>query len=62
MAAEKLDIAELELAELEAALSPLGVERFRAGQMYRWVYRRGLERFDGMTDCRSGCAGSSRRC
>ena len=50
MAAEKLDIAELELAELEAALSPLGVERFRAGQMYRWVYRRGLERFDGMTD------------
>ena len=50
MAAEKPDIAELELAELEATISPLGVERFHAGQMYRWVYRRGLERFDGMTD------------
>ena len=50
MAAGRIDIAELELPELEAAVSTLGVERFHARQMYRWVYRRGLERFDGMTD------------
>ena len=50
MATGKPDIAELELAELEAAVSTLGVERFHARQIYRWVYRRGLERFDGMTD------------
>ncbi len=50
MANGKLDIAELELAELESAVSTLGVERFHARQLFRWVYRRGLERFDGMTD------------
>ena len=50
MAAEKPDIAELEPAELEAAVSTLGVERFHARQIYRWIYRRGLERLDGMTD------------
>ena len=50
MGAGKPDIAELELAELETAVSTLGVERFHARQMYRWVYKRGLERFDGMTD------------
>lgn len=50
MAAQTLDIAELEPAELEAAVATLGVERFHARQMYRWVYRRGLEHFDGMTD------------
>jgi 23S rRNA (adenine2503-C2)-methyltransferase len=50
MAASKTDIAELEPAELEAVVSTLGVERFHARQMYRWIYRRGLERFNGMTD------------
>ena len=50
MAAQHPDIAELEPVELEAAISTLGVEPFHARQMYRWIYRRGLERFDGMTD------------
>ncbi|HJN45760.1 MAG: 23S rRNA (adenine(2503)-C(2))-methyltransferase RlmN [Acidobacteria bacterium] len=50
MVSGRTDIAELELTELEDAVSELGVERFHARQIYRWVYRRGLERFDGMTD------------
>ena len=50
MVAEKPDITELDPAELEAAVVTLGVERFHARQVYRWIYRRGLERFDGMTD------------
>ena len=50
MAAGTPDIAELEPAELAATVSALGVERFHAQQIYRWVYRRGLERFDRMTD------------
>ena len=44
------DLAELEPAELEALLSTLGVRAFHARQIYRWVYRRGLERVDEMTD------------
>jgi len=44
------DIAELELHELEAALGALGQPAFRARQLYRWVYRRGLADFAGMTD------------
>ena len=50
MSAGKPDIAELEPAELEAAVSALGIERFHARQIYRWVYRRGLEHVDLMTD------------
>ena len=50
MAPEKPDLAELELTELETTVSSLGVEAFHARQMYRWVYRRGLEHFEGMTD------------
>ena len=50
MVTERTDIAELELSELENTVSTLGVERFHARQMYRWVYRHGLERFGGMTD------------
>ena len=50
MAAGKPDVAELELAELETVVSTLGAERFHARQLFRWVYRRGLEQFGGMTD------------
>ena len=50
MAEAKPDLAEFEPAELETMLATLGVDRFHAQQAYRWVYRRGLEQFDGMTD------------
>ena len=44
------DMAELDLPELEAALDELGVERFHARQLYRWIYKRGITDFDRMTD------------
>jgi 23S rRNA (adenine2503-C2)-methyltransferase len=45
-----LDIAELELSELENILDERGTERFHARQLYRWIYRRGVTDFDLMTD------------
>jgi 23S rRNA (adenine2503-C2)-methyltransferase len=50
MSSSQLDLAELDLPELEAALDARGVERFHARQLYRWVYRRGVTQFDLMTD------------
>ncbi|MCY4509909.1 MAG: 23S rRNA (adenine(2503)-C(2))-methyltransferase RlmN, partial [Acidobacteria bacterium] len=44
------DLAELEPEELELTLSRLGVEPYHGRQVYRWVYRRGLEGFAGITD------------
>jgi 23S rRNA (adenine2503-C2)-methyltransferase len=45
-----MDIAELELTELEAALESRGHERYHARQLYRWIYRRGITQFEKMTD------------
>ena len=44
------DIAELEPAELDSAVAALGVEPFHARQIFRWIYRRGLNDFAQMTD------------
>jgi 23S rRNA (adenine2503-C2)-methyltransferase len=44
------DLAEMELAELEAALEAHGAERFHARQIYRWIYRRGVTDVARMTD------------
>ena len=46
----RVDLAELELAELEAALEARGWERFHARQLYRWIYRRGVSDVERMTD------------
>jgi 23S rRNA (adenine2503-C2)-methyltransferase len=45
-----VDLAELELLELEAALAARGQERFRARQLFGWIYRRGVTDVDAMTD------------
>ena len=45
-----LHIADLERPELEAALEERGYERFRARQIFRWIYRRGVTDLSGMTD------------
>jgi 23S rRNA (adenine2503-C2)-methyltransferase len=45
-----VDLAELELSELEDALESGGIKRFHARQLYRWIYRRGVTDFDLMTD------------
>ena len=44
------DIAELELAELTAALKTRGGKPFTAPQIYRWVYERGVTDFARMTN------------
>jgi 23S rRNA (adenine2503-C2)-methyltransferase len=48
--ASSVDIAELDRPALETILDQRGVERFRARQMFRWIYRRGVTTFDAMTD------------
>ena len=45
-----VDLAELELSELEDVLAARGTERFHARQLYRWIYRRGVIDFELMTD------------
>jgi len=45
-----LDVAELELAELEAWLEARGIRPFHARQIFRWIYRRGVSDFAAMTD------------
>ena len=45
-----LDIAELERSALESALEVRGLERFRARQIFRWIYRHGVTRFEEMSD------------
>lgn len=45
-----IDLAELDLAELEPALEARGVERFHARQLYRWIYKHGVTDIDRMSD------------
>ena len=45
-----LDLAELDVAELEASLAARGHERFRARQIFSWIYRRGVTDIAAMTD------------
>ena len=39
----------LSRAELEAELAPLGIERFRARQLWHWLYHRGAKSFADMS-------------
>ena len=45
-----IDLAELELHELEAALQARSIEPFHARQIYRWLHKRGVTDLDRMTD------------
>ncbi|MBM4367654.1 MAG: 23S rRNA (adenine(2503)-C(2))-methyltransferase RlmN [Deltaproteobacteria bacterium] len=46
----RIDIKSLELVEIEAALQGMGSERFRALQVYKWLWQRGVTSFDEMTN------------
>jgi len=46
----KVDIKDLTPTELIEFLGGLGKEKFRAGQILRWVYQRGVTDFSEMTD------------
>jgi 23S rRNA (adenine2503-C2)-methyltransferase len=56
-----LDLAELELSELENTLDERASRRFHARQLYRWIYRRGSPDFDLMTDLSRHAAGALSR-
>jgi 23S rRNA (adenine2503-C2)-methyltransferase len=45
-----LDLVEQEREALESALAELGYPRFHAGQVFRWIYRRGITDVKAMTD------------
>jgi 23S rRNA (adenine2503-C2)-methyltransferase len=44
------NLVELERPSLEAALADLGHPRFHAGQIFRWIYSRGVTDAEAMTD------------
>jgi 23S rRNA (adenine2503-C2)-methyltransferase len=50
MTAQPLNLAELELNEIETALEARGHQRFHARQLYRWMYKRGVTDVERMTD------------
>jgi 23S rRNA (adenine2503-C2)-methyltransferase len=54
----RLDLAELDRPALEAALAERGQERFRARQIFQWIYRRGVTNVDLMTDLSRGLRGA----
>ncbi len=47
---QPVDLKNLSPDELVAFLAGLGKEKFRAGQLLRWIYQRGVADFAGMTD------------
>jgi 23S rRNA (adenine2503-C2)-methyltransferase len=48
------DLKDLTFEELADFLLSLGKERFRAGQLFRWIYPRGVTDFAAMTDLAKG--------
>jgi 23S rRNA (adenine2503-C2)-methyltransferase len=50
LTAPKINLKSLALDELKALLAELGCKPFRAGQLFAWIYSRGAQSFDEMTD------------
>jgi len=50
----RTDLKGMTIPELEAFLAPRGKERYRARQLYRWVYRKFVNDFGMMTDLSVG--------
>jgi 23S rRNA (adenine2503-C2)-methyltransferase len=44
----------MDRADMAAALAPLGLAPYRAGQVFQWVYNRGVTDFDAMTNLSKG--------
>jgi len=47
---EKVDIKNFSLESLEDFLQGLGKEKYRAKQIFKWLYQRGAASFDDMTN------------
>ncbi len=50
MSTHPVDLGNLERSQLEAALGERGQPRFHAGQIFRWIYKRGTTDPSAMTD------------
>lgn len=50
MSQTKVDLKGLNREELQAFLADMGKEKFRATQILKWIYQRGVTDFDEMTD------------
>jgi 23S rRNA (adenine2503-C2)-methyltransferase len=50
MVGARLDLAELELAEIEALFARRDLPSFHARQVFRWFWKRGVSDFAGMSD------------
>lgn len=48
--AERTDLKRMTLPELEGFLSRWGKERYRARQLFRWIYQKHADGFEAMTD------------
>lgn len=46
----RADLSGLERPELELRLKEAGIEPYRSRQLYRWVFKRGIDDFSRMTD------------
>ena len=46
----RVNLIGMDRADLAAALAPLGVEPFRARQVFQWIYNRGVTDFAAMTN------------
>lgn len=49
-APQKINLIGLDKTELEAALTSVGCERFRAKQLWSWMYQKGVTDFSAMTN------------
>ena len=47
---QKINLVGLSFGELEAKVMALGLPKFRAKQVWRWIWRHGLTNFDEMSD------------
>ena len=47
---KKINLIGLSFSDLEAKVMALGLPKFRARQLWRWVWRHGLTNFDEMSD------------
>ena len=47
---QKINLVGLSFGELEAKVLALGLPKFRAKQVWRWIWRHGLTNFDEMSD------------
>ena len=46
----KTDIRSMSFEELSSSLDELGLPKFRTGQIYSWLYEKGVSSFDEMTN------------